>query len=299
MPPDAQPELAATGCPHCGKTFAVAAAHAGKRARCSGCGQTFLIELRTAAPAPVAAAAPRVARPESSMGVGVVPGPTTPFAQPQGVPPRPAGAAGAPRPVAVAPVPAASTGGSCCAICQSPLAPGEAAVDCPGCKARYHEECWTYNGGCGVYGCEQAPPTERLTSLEIPASFWGREEKPCPNCGQMIMAAAVRCRHCGATFASAAPEGAADYRRQQVLRAKLPGVLTAGIWLLAFSLIPCTAPFAAVIGLIWYLNHRQAIRALPPLHAAVCKIAVAVAWAQSGLLIVCGILASMAHGALP
>ena len=208
--------------------------------------------------------------------------------------PRPA----APQPAAAASAPAAPAGGACCGICHSPLAAGEAAADCPSCRARYHEECWQYNGGCGAYGCERAPATERLTSLEIPASHWGREEKPCPNCGEMIMAAAVRCRHCGATFASAAPEGAAAYRRQQDLRARLPGVRAGGIWLLVFSLIPCTAPFAAVIGLFWYLSQRKTIRGLPPLHAAICKIALGVAWLQSGLLIVCGFLASISRGAI-
>jgi hypothetical protein len=259
--PGGEAETIVTSCPHCGKSFAVAAVHAGKRARCPACGQAFVIEPRPAAGATAVAAA-------------------TP-------------------PVTPPPVPAAPVERPCCPICQSPLAPGEAAVDCPSCKSRYHEECWSYNGGCGAYGCEQAPPTERLTSLEIPASHWGCEDKPCPSCGLAIMAAAVRCRHCGATFTSAAPEEAAAYHREQALRAKLPGVRTTGIWLLAFSLIPCTAPFAAIIGLIWYFSHRQAIRALPPLYAAVCTIAVGIACAQSGLLIVCGVLASMARGALP
>jgi hypothetical protein len=179
------------------------------------------------------------------------------------------------------------------------LAPGESTVACPACRGQYHAECWQYNGGCGVYGCAQAATTERLTSLEIPASYWGREDKPCPSCGQSIMAAAVRCRHCGATFSSATPVGAAAYHRRKELQSKLPGLRTFAIWLLVFSLIPCTAPLAAIAGLFWYLANREAIRALPPLHSAIGKIALGVAWGQTLLLALFGLVAGMSHGAVP
>jgi len=198
-------------------------------------------------------------------------------------------------PSAVPPVarpPAA--GGPRCVFCQSPIEEGEPTTTCPDCGALFHEECWQHNNGCGVYGCTQAPPTEGLESLEIPPSYWGREEKHCPSCGQTILAAAVRCRHCGAVFASATPQGAGTYSDQQRIRAKMPGVRTASIWLLVFSLIPCTAPLAAIVGPIWYLSNRDTIRKLPALNAALCKIAVAVALAQTGLLFVCGVLASTA-----
>lgn len=257
MPPARGPNKIATSCPHCGKRFAVAAEHVGKQARCAACAQAFVI---AAAEAATRAAA------------------------------GPVGSAGA------APGAAGVAEGLLCVICQSPLAAGERTTTCPDCGGGFHEDCWQYNQGCGVYGCSQAPPTEGLSSLEIPPSYWGREEKPCPNCRQTIVAAAVRCRHCGAVFSSATPLGAGTYSAQERTKAKLPAVRKAGIWLLVFSLIPCTAPLAAVIGPFWYMKNRQTVRALPALNAALCKIAVGVALAQTGLLIICGLLASIAGG---
>lgn len=170
-----------------------------------------------------------------------------------------------------------------CVVCQSPLDQEPTAM-CPDCGARMHQECWDYNGGCGVYGCSRSPPTESLRSLEIPPSFWGREDKPCPNCGATILAAAVRCRHCGATFAEATPQGAMAYRQQQGLKAALPGIRKTSLVWLVLAFIPCTSPVAAVGGSIWYLANRPAIGRLPPLHAALCKIAIGVAWLQTALL---------------
>src|SRR5512138_2081358 len=92
--------------------------------------------------------------------------------------------------------------GSLCAICQSSLEPPSELTRCPECQSAYHADCWQENGGCAIYGCAQVPATEGRAALEIPAAYWGQEEKPCPACGRQILAAAVRCRHCGATFAS-------------------------------------------------------------------------------------------------
>jgi len=248
------PEKIRTTCPHCGKTYATAAAHLGKPARCAACEETFVV---AADKSPAQAPAGTVISTDSE--------------------PNPAG-------------------NPHCAFCQSPIEDGETTHTCPDCSGLFHEECWQYNDGCGVYGCSQAPPTEGLSSLEIPPCHWGQEEKPCPSCGKTILAAAIRCRHCGAVFSSATPQEAEAYSAQQRVKAKMPSVRIASIWLLIFSLVPCTAPLAAIIGLIWYINNRQIIRALPALNAALCKIAVGVAVAQTGLLILCGILAGMANG---
>ena len=83
--------------------------------------------------------------------------------------------------------------GKVCAICQSPISGEEAKTVCPACRAEYHAECWEENGGCAVYGCAQVPAVELRRSIEIPVSYWGRENKPCPSCGREILAAAVRC----------------------------------------------------------------------------------------------------------
>ena len=172
-----------------------------------------------------------------------------------------------------------------CVVCQCPGQAGEQIGRCPACQALHHHECWTYNGGCGVYGCDKAATNEGLSSLEIPASHWGREDKQCPNCGNVILAAAVRCRHCGATFSSATPQASGSFHQQNREKAKLPAVRVASIWLLVFSFIPCTAPFAAVIGTIWYFANAKAIQSLPSTNAALCKIAVGVAWLTTVILL--------------
>lgn len=192
--------------------------------------------------------------------------------------------------VAAAPTVAAggaeNRGGLSCAICQSALEPGQPTIACPDCHTPFHQECWQYNEGCAVYGCPQVPRTEGLSSLEIPASYWGKEEKACPKCGQMILAAAVRCRHCGAMFSSATPQGEHAYRSEQQIKARLPAVRTAGIWLLVFSVLTCTAPLAALIGTVWYCRNRREIRAMPAVNVAMCKIAVGVAWAQTAMVVI-------------
>lgn len=195
-------------------------------------------------------------------------------------PPGAAGAAGA------------SAGGTLCAVCQTPVKQGEDLVNCPGCNAPYHRECWEYNKGCGVYGCAQVPATEKLDALEVPVSYWGKEEKNCPVCKKVILAAAIRCRHCGATFASARPESALDFSRRMVVEQALPRARKIGIWLLVLSILSCTAPFAAVAGPIWYFSHRREIDALPSLYAALCRIALVVAIAQTAL----AVLSAIAYG---
>ncbi len=42
-----------------------------------------------------------------------------------------------------------------CGICHGAIQPGEETKQCPSCKALFHIECWTENGGCSVYGCSQ------------------------------------------------------------------------------------------------------------------------------------------------
>jgi hypothetical protein len=62
------------------------------------------------------------------------------------------------------------------------------------------------------------------------------------------------------------------------------------VWILILSIIPCTAPFAALFGTLWYLRNRVAIDALPALHNALCKIGIGVAVGQTTLLAVITVL---------
>ena len=183
-----------------------------------------------------------------------------------------------------------------CAICQCPLKPGEARSACPECHAEYHEDCWKENGGCAVYGCPQVPQVEARRSVEIPGAFWGQENKPCPACGREILAAAVRCRHCGATFSSAQPEDRNAFNQRAALEARLPKARQWVIGLFVASALPCTAPIGGVWSLIWYPIHRQEVQALPPLYAALTKIGIAVGIGQTVLMAIMGMVYSFARG---
>ena len=180
-----------------------------------------------------------------------------------------------------------------CNVCQQLIGRDEPATCCSECSAQHHEECWEYNGGCGSYGCGQAPTPEGLDSLEIPASYWGKEEKQCPVCTKEILAAAVRCRHCGATFSSAQPQSATEFGKKALLDERLRALRRASIWLFVFSVLTCAAPFAAVVGSIWYYRNRLQVNQLPGLYRALCRMAVVLAIGQTVLMI----LVAALHGA--
>ena len=188
-------------------------------------------------------------------------------------------------------------GGPLCAICQTPVGPGDDRVECPACHAGYHRDCWQENGGCAVYGCSEVPAIEAREKLDIPISYWGREHKPCPACGAQIVAAAVRCRHCGATFASARPLEADEHRAHVALKQQQPELAGKIPWLFGFCVLPCTAPIASVVGLIWWLKNRAAIKSLPSLYHALCVIGLCVGWGQTLILIFFGLTysATRAH----
>jgi hypothetical protein len=191
---------------------------------------------------------------------------------------------------------AAQPPGPVCAICQSPLGAGEPQTKCPACAAPYHADCWQENGGCAVYGCAEVPPTEGRAALEIPAAYWGQERKPCPLCGQEILAAALRCRHCGATFHSARAVTSEQYTRQVRHELQLPGLKGKVVWWFVCALLPCTAPFAALVGGVWYALHREAFAALPSLHAGLARIALWTSLGQTVLMILMGILFAIFRG---
>lgn len=50
-----------------------------------------------------------------------------------------------------------------CRVCGTAL-PIRAGVACRSCRAPHHRDCWTYQGGCSIYGCggEEAGPWEAL-----------------------------------------------------------------------------------------------------------------------------------------
>jgi len=173
-----------------------------------------------------------------------------------------------------------------CPYCLSSIGDQERTVSCSSCRAVYHEECWVENGGCAVYGCKEVPVVEARRAVEIPVSYWGRENKPCPACHQEILAAALRCRHCGTTFASARPEDAAEFQARAAIGASLPETRRTATWIFVLSVVPFLAPVGAVWGLIWHRANRDSVRALPALYGALGRIGLIVSIALTVAIVV-------------
>ena len=177
-----------------------------------------------------------------------------------------------------------------CAICMTPVGEAEAAIECPACHAKYHAECWQENGGCAVYGCTQVPKVEARQSIEIPVSYWGQEKKPCPSCGREILAAALRCRHCGAMFESARPQGQEEFRQRTERDQQLPAARRFVLWIFILSITPCLAPAGVIWGLVWNSSHRDEIDALPSVYPALSKIGLVIGIVETVLMVVVSIL---------
>ena len=183
-----------------------------------------------------------------------------------------------------------------CAICQSAIAGDEARAQCPSCGAEYHLECWDELGGCATYGCPRVPAIEPLSSTDIPAAYWGQEHKSCPACAREILAAAVRCRHCGATFDSAQPEDTAEFQERAARRQRVPRAQRAVIVLFVLSVIPCLAPVGGLAGWVWRARNRRDLESLPAIYPALSKIGLGVAFLQTAVMIVMVILYQYVYG---
>lgn len=171
-----------------------------------------------------------------------------------------------------------------CPVCRTPAA--DEVVECMHCHGIHHRECWDYNGGCGKYGCDSAPATEKLTDLEVPPSYWGMDEKECPVCHQRIQAAALRCRHCGTVFSTKRPQGMGEFHTERQTKNEAPGLRRAVVLLLIFGVLPCTAALTAIIGGAWYLMNRQRLSTLPTSQLAMARIALLIAIGQTVILAV-------------
>lgn len=171
-----------------------------------------------------------------------------------------------------------------CSFCHTPVTPPDTPTACPSCHAIYHPDCWEENGGCAVYGCEQSPEVEGRQAIEIPVSYWGQENKPCPNCGEEILAAAVRCRHCGATFSSTRPEDSEEFNQRESVKARMSSLKTNVTVLFVLCLIPCCAPLGAISMAIWYSFNRQDVKQMPAIYNGLCTIGLLVSIIQTVLI---------------
>jgi hypothetical protein len=185
--------------------------------------------------------------------------------------------------------------GGRCSICMTAVGPSDESTTCSACHTLYHRDCWTENHGCAVYGCSEVPPTEGLRAVEMASSYWGQEDKSCPQCGTTIRAAAIRCRSCGATFEAARPEDRQSFGRRQDLARRAPGIRQTAILLFVLALIPCTAPFAGFIALFWTSAKQDELKVLPPIQLALARLASIIGIGQTIFALVAVSLYAILH----
>lgn len=172
-----------------------------------------------------------------------------------------------------------------CPICQTDIDTAESVVTCPGCGQVHHRDCWSEIGGCGTYGCQQAPAIEKAeSSAQAPLSAWG-DTKACPACGEEIKSIALRCRYCQTDFSTVDPMSVGDLRRQARVSDEVESFRKSIVALFVVSLIGCAAPLMAIISLVVILPKRELLRKCGPLYAVMGYTALVLSCLYSLLIV--------------
>ena len=139
------------------------------------------------------------------------------------------------------------TAGKLCSICQTNIIAGERIVYCPHCSLPFHVECWEENKGCSAYGCKSAPPTVKTDAhVAVTTNVWGGE-KNCPSCKKTIKGQALKCRFCGASFATRDAITSGDYASREYEGSEYLAARNKVIGLFLLSAAACLSLIALII----------------------------------------------------
>jgi len=151
-----------------------------------------------------------------------------------------------------------------CPICQTPIGSDAQVVKCSACDQVHHGECWAEVGGCGTYGCTQAPEVVK-TEQRARTTAWG-DKKDCPMCGETIRSTALRCRHCGTKFDTVDPMTREDLLRRRALEREQKILKTSTVILFVLSLIGCPAPLVGLISSAYLMPKGEELMRCGPLY---------------------------------
>lgn len=180
--------------------------------------------------------------------------------------------------------------GATCPICQTAITAEEFLVTCPQCDQVHHRECWSEIGGCGSYGCEQAPALDKsAATATAPLTAWG-DTKKCPICGEQIKSIALRCRYCSADFDTADPLTIKDLHRQAERDKSLKSIQQSTVTIFVISVVGCLAPIIGLIGLAYFYPKRELLARCGPLYQVMAAASLILSGIYTVLMVIFAVI---------